>query len=70
MERHPLDPVSFVFGLLFTVVGAVFLARDVPLLGLIDLRWVGPLVVLALGLWLVASVALTRSRDREPGESS
>lgn len=67
MERHPLDPVSLAFGVLFTLTGLIFLARDVPLIPAIDLRWVGPVVVLGLGVWLLASVGLSRTREEDPG---
>lgn len=29
MKRHPFDPISFVFGLTFAVIGIVFLSSDV-----------------------------------------
>lgn len=64
VQRHRLDPVSLGFGLLFAITGIVFLVGDVPA---VDLRLVGPLVILALGLWLLLSVVLTGRRgDDEP----
>ncbi|MGH8895623.1 MAG: hypothetical protein ACRDZ4_01050 [Egibacteraceae bacterium] len=60
MERHDLDPISLVFGLAFTVLGLLFLARP---LCLYTWRWVLPILDLGLGLTLFYS-ARRANRDR------
>ena len=57
MARHPFDPLSFVFGLLFAVVGLALLAGN-PARGTITLDWAGPIV--AVGLALVVLFAARR----------
>lgn len=59
MERHRFDILSFVFGLLFVLVAFVGLTDLVELTWL-DLRWIGPAVLVGLGLVLV----LTAGRGR------
>lgn len=73
MHRHPFDLVSLLFGAVFAFLGAAALLTDVRLLRMLtvfDLRWLGPLVVLALGLWLLLSAGLSGrgGRAREDGE--
>lgn len=62
MERHPFDPLSFVFGLLFVALALLGLTELVTLTWF-DLRWIGPIVLVVLGLVLV----LTTGRDRNAG---
>ena len=58
MQRHELDPFSLVGGLLFAVLGVLFLLDGA---GSVDIkpRWVWPLVLIALG---VAGVLASRPR--------
>lgn len=63
MHRHPLDPVSLVFGLVFGAVAALGLADALTIRGA-DLRWLGPLLFIIFGLTLVVSAG----RDRSDGE--
>jgi cytochrome c-type biogenesis protein CcmH/NrfF len=61
MNRHPLDPVSLVFGLAFAAIGlATLVLAEVPLAWL-DPRIVLPLVALLAGAWLLVSA--TRRRE-------
>ena len=61
MNRHPVDPVSLVFGLAFAAVGlATLVLAEVPLAWL-DPRIVLPLVALLAGAWLL--VTATRRRE-------
>ena len=63
MERHELDPFTLVGGLLFSVLGVLFLLEDAGSLE-VHPRWVWPLVLIALG---VAGVLASRPRrDRDP----
>ncbi|HLU52872.1 MAG TPA: hypothetical protein VK011_04695 [Acidimicrobiia bacterium] len=67
MERHRFDPLSFAFGLIYAVLGAMFLIPFTP--GeLIDwvslsLRWVWPVTILVIGAAIL--VPLVRSRPDE-----
>lgn len=67
MERHPLDLISLGFGVLFALTGLAFLLGDVPLLRVVQLRWLVPLLVLVLGLWLLASSAVSSRRVEGDG---
>ncbi|MFA9431456.1 hypothetical protein [Egicoccus sp. AB-alg2] len=62
METHRFDLLSFVFGALFAAVGVLGLT-EVALITLADLRWIGPAVLVLLGLALVVSAARRDSRD-------
>jgi hypothetical protein len=48
MPRHDLDPVSLMAGLLLLLVAVVFLIADATSLT-VDGRWVGPIVLIAVG---------------------
>lgn len=63
MERHRFDILSFVFGLLFVLVAIVGLTDLVELTWL-DLRWIGPAVLVGLGLVLVLTAGRGRN-DRQ-----
>ena len=64
MERHPLDPVSLTAGLIFTVIAAFALSGLVTL-GVDDLRWIGPALLVLFGVVLVASSVTGRSGDAD-----
>ena len=72
MNRHPFDPVSFLFGLLFAGLGLIFLFGDFNLLEL-GWRWIWPVPVLFLGA-LLLSLALNRhfkqARDQSGSSES
>lgn len=61
MTRHPLDPVSLVFGLAFAGIGVTALAAPEIPLQWFDLRWALPVIAVVAGLWLLAT-----SRRRDP----
>lgn len=76
MKRHPLDPISLLFGLAFSAIGLLFLTSTDPwdwffVSGRFD--WLLPLVVLAGGAALLVSAlrpgTSSRPDDRPPGES-
>ena len=62
MRRHQFDPISFVFGVMFTVVGLAFLSGRVDL-GDLHLRWLWPVPLIVVGLALLVS---TRKREARP----
>jgi hypothetical protein len=54
--RHPADAFSLVTGLLFMALGGFYLVHDLAGPD-VDLRWVGPAALIAIGLaGLAASV--------------
>lgn len=62
MRRHQFDPISFVFGVMFTVVALALLSGRVDL-GDLHLRWLWPVPLIVVGLALLAS---TRQRGAQP----
>jgi hypothetical protein len=64
VERHRFDTLSFVFGLLFVLVALIGLT-DLVELTWFDLRWIGPAVLVGLGLVLVLTAGRGRT-DRVP----
>jgi len=70
MKRHPLDPIAFVAGALFTALGAFALyGGDTTRL---NAGWVWPAVLAFVGLALMAltirSTMASRRREPEPGD--
>lgn len=63
MTKHRFDLLSFVFGALFATIGVLGLT-DVAVVSLADLRWLGPGVLVLVGVALVVSAA--RGEGREP----
>lgn len=66
MERHDVDPLSLIFGLLFTIVGLMLLTGD-PTRGTVGLGWAGPALAIGLGLLVVLAV---RPRRAEPDDEA
>lgn len=72
MPRHNFDLLSFAFGLIYALLGLLFLipatAFDlVPMISL-SARWVLPLVVLGLGAAIVIPL-LRRARENDPEQT-
>jgi len=61
MRRHPLDPLSLIFGIAFAALGATLLDTDKDVTDLSG-SWVLPLPLLLVGLALLG-IALARLRD-------
>ena len=52
MKPHAVDPFSFVFGLLFALMGLFFLTGDRSVADL-GSTWIWPVAILTLGLLMV-----------------
>jgi hypothetical protein len=65
MRRHELDPVSLTFGFAFSGLGLLFLLGRAD--QAIRLRWIWPVLLLAVGVAILLDVARTRpSHDLDP----
>jgi hypothetical protein len=62
VKRHPLDPLSLVFGATFTLVGVMFLITRVDVAAL-HLRWIWPVPLIVLGVLII--VLATRDERAE-----
>jgi hypothetical protein len=60
MRRHELDPVSLVFGFAFSSAGLLFLAGHLD--QAVRLRWLWPVLLLALGLAILLDLNVRRPR--------
>jgi len=56
VKGHALDPFSFVFGLLFALLGLFFLTGDRSVAD-IGTTWIWPVTILTLGLLMVLYAA-------------
>jgi hypothetical protein len=66
MRRHELDPISLTFGSAFAALGLLFLLGQAD--QALRLRWVWPLLLLALGAGILLDIALGRLRKTpDPG---
>jgi hypothetical protein len=60
MHRHQLDPVSLVFGFAFATLGLLFLLGGAD--QALRLRWLWPLLLLALGAAILIDLARSNRR--------
>lgn len=67
MKLHTFDPVSFLFGVLFTVIGATYLVGAPGDLGF-GRQWLVPALLLIAGLAVLASTRTTVPDDRDVAE--
>ena len=71
MYKHRFDPISFVFGLLFLSLTALFVVPTDPwdvFFGGVDLGWLWPLVVTGAGVALLVPVLRGNGTGPEPSE--
>lgn len=54
MERHPLDLVSLTAGIVFAAAAIIGLTGAVTI-GVADLRWIGPALLVLFGVVIVAT---------------
>jgi cytochrome c-type biogenesis protein CcmH/NrfF len=64
VERHRIDALSLVFGLVFVAVGLLLLSGGPALGHNLPMQWVGPMV--AIGLGVVLFLAARPEREAEP----
>ena len=64
MRRHAFDPLSFTFGVLFLAVAAAGVTGPWSLRDL-DLAWLGPAVLVLLGVVVLLTALTPRSASRE-----
>ena len=69
MKRHAFDPVSFTFGALFLAVAAAGLTGPWSLRDL-DLAWLGPAVLVFLGVVVVLTAVTLRSAERRETDAT
>jgi hypothetical protein len=67
MRRHSFDPISFVFGLMFAVLGMAFVSGNVDLSNL-HASWIWPLPLIALGLLMLFSARRRGEHVSRPTE--
>lgn len=65
MERHRFDVLSFAFGVIYTLIGLLFLLPLTPF-DLVDmlsisLRWVWPAAILLIGVAILVPLVRPRS---------
>jgi cytochrome c-type biogenesis protein CcmH/NrfF len=67
VKPHAIDPVSFVFGLMFALMGWFFLTGDRSVAD-IGSTWIWPVTILTLGLLMVlyAAKRILSSMARSP----
>lgn len=70
-ERHPLDIISLIFGILFLGVSVPVLLLGTPLD--IDARWALPATVIVVGLLILGSALMPKRKAANsiepPGEN-
>lgn len=73
MKQHRFDPLSFISGLLITIIGLVYLIPANPA-DIIDLMrglgaWFWPIVLVAIGLAIIVPLVFS-ARDEEESEKA
>ena len=72
-ERHPLDPISLTFGLVFVVLALAGLSNVLLRTDPVMLQWLVPAALIVIGIGVLAT-SLRRERtradeDARPGEA-
>lgn len=68
MKKHPFDPLSFVFGILFLGFGLPLLLSDSDLSGL-NATWVFPAFLVFAGVVLLVSTSGSSKADDSDSEA-
>ena len=70
MERHRVDALSLVFGLVFATAGLLLLGGGPTLVDRLPMAWVGPIVAIGLGVIVLLAARPEREaaseEDAEP----
>jgi len=67
-ERHPLDIISLIFGIVFLGISLPVLFLETPLD--LDARWALPVTVIVVGLLILGSALRPLRRSAATNESS
>jgi hypothetical protein len=67
MQRHDFDPIAFIFGLLFTGSGVLFMIDRFDLFNHARWLWPGLLVLLGIAVLVGARGRGSQARDRQLG---
>jgi hypothetical protein len=65
MERHRVDALSLVFGLIFAAAGLLLLGGGPTLVDRLPMAWVGPIVAIGLGVILLLAARPEREAASE-----
>ncbi|MGI8942539.1 MAG: hypothetical protein ACR2H7_11725 [Actinomycetota bacterium] len=67
MRRHDIDPLSLVFGLMFTAAGALFLSANLSF-GDLKGEWLWPIPLVLAGTVMLISALTRRDDEAQPDE--
>jgi hypothetical protein len=70
MQRHSLDALSLVFGLLFVAAGLLLLSGGPALSQKLPMEWVGPLVAIGLGTIILLAARPERKKPDEDDDAA
>jgi hypothetical protein len=70
MQRHSLDALSLIFGLLFVAAGLLLLSGGPALSQNLPMEWVGPLVAIGLGAIILLAARPERTRPDEDDDAA
>jgi hypothetical protein len=72
MERHRFDTLSFAFGLIYLLIGLMFLIPATPFdlapVVAASLRWVWPVAIIGIGAAIIVPLVRTRATS-EPEDA-
>ena len=67
MKRHAFDPLSFIFGLLFVLVGLPLLLSESGI-EFFEARWVFPAFLVVAGVVVLGTAQFSSNDDNETAE--
>jgi hypothetical protein len=73
MKPHRFDPLSFIAGLIATVIGLAFLIPEDPtdIVGLLDDfgAWFWPVLLVVVGIAIIIPTTIGRKDEEQPADS-